>query len=59
MSGGIVRVLRDSSADFAAWRKQTFGFELAPLPRSLLLPATESSLRPSHQPAHAVSARIG
>jgi hypothetical protein len=34
MSSGIMRVLRDSAADFAAWRKQTFGFELAPLPRA-------------------------
>jgi len=44
MSGGITRVLRDSAADFAARRKQTFGFELAPLPQSLQLPRAERVL---------------
>lgn len=44
MSGGITRVLRDSAADFAAWRKQAFGFELAPLPQSLQLPSAERVL---------------
>jgi hypothetical protein len=41
MSGGIARILRDSVADYIAWRKQTFGFELAPLPQSLQVPAAE------------------
>ena len=43
MSGGIARILRDSTADYIAWRRQTFGFELAPLPRSLQLPVAESN----------------
>jgi len=34
MSSGVMRVLRDSAAAFVAWRKQSFGFELAPLPRA-------------------------
>lgn len=49
MSGGIRRVLRDSAADFIAWRRELFGFELAPLPRSLPLSAAER-LIPSHRP---------
>jgi len=49
MSGGIIRVLRDSAADFIAWRKETFGFEMAPLPRSLALRA------PENQPTLAVA----
>jgi hypothetical protein len=53
MSGGIVRVLRDSAADFSAWRKETFGFELAPLPQSLKLSAAETQLAPIRQPARA------
>ena len=48
MSGGIMRVLRDSAHDFIAWRKETFGFELAPLPQSLQLPSAESALTPGH-----------
>ena len=59
MSGGILRTLRDSAADFVAWRKETFGFELAPLPQSLQLPTAESVPKLGHQPAHAGSARIG
>ena len=58
MSGGIMRVLRDRTADFIAWRIEAFGFELAPLPQSLLLPATESAHQPSHLPAQAGSVRI-
>ena len=42
MSGGIARILRDSVADYIAWRTETFGFELAPLPRSLQLPIAEA-----------------
>jgi radical SAM superfamily enzyme YgiQ (UPF0313 family) len=49
MSGGIIRILRDNAADFIAWRKETFGFELAPLPLSLQLPAAESALPPAHR----------
>jgi hypothetical protein len=46
--GGIMRILRDRAADFIAWRKDLFGFELAPLPLSLQLPAAESALAPAH-----------
>ena len=48
MSGGIMRVLRDCAADFVAWRKETFDFELAPLPRSLPSPAIEGVLEREH-----------
>ena len=42
MSGGVMRVRRDRVEDFLPLRKGTFGIELAPLPRSLQLPAAES-----------------
>ena len=42
MSGGVMRVRRDGVDDFLALRKSAFGTELAPLPRSLQLPAAES-----------------
>lgn len=58
MSGGVMRVVCDRAADFTAWRKDTFGFELAPLPRSLQLSAAESAQIPAHQLAQAVSAPI-
>jgi len=44
MSGGVLRVRRDGVKDFIALRKETFGFELAPLPRSLQLSAADSRL---------------
>ena len=44
MSGGIGRVRLDGVRDFLSLRKATFDFELAPLPRSLQLPAAESQL---------------
>jgi hypothetical protein len=44
MSGGIVRVRLDRAADYLSLRKRTFGFELAPLPRNMQLPAAESQL---------------
>jgi hypothetical protein len=37
MSGGVRRVVLDSSGDYADLRRQRFGFQLAPLPRSLQL----------------------
>jgi hypothetical protein len=46
MSGGVKRVRLDRVNDFLPLRRQTFGFELAPLPRSLQLPAAESLLQP-------------
>jgi hypothetical protein len=44
MSGGVARVRLDGANDFMALRKETFGFELAPLPRSLQLSAADSRL---------------
>lgn len=49
MSGGVGRVRRDRVDDFLALRKETFGFTLAPLPRSLQLPAAESLIKPVRQ----------
>jgi hypothetical protein len=37
MSGGVLRVMRDRVDDYMGLRKARFGFELAPLPRSLRL----------------------
>jgi len=50
MSGGIRRVRLDGVADFLSLRKATFGFEQAPLPRSLQLPDSESQLNKVLQP---------
>jgi hypothetical protein len=44
MSGGVMRVRRDRVDDYLALRKEVFGFELVPLPRSLQLSAAESLL---------------
>jgi hypothetical protein len=44
MSGGVGRVRLDSVRELLPLRKGTFGFELAPLPKSLQLPAAESQL---------------
>jgi len=44
MSGGVARVWLDGAKDFISLRKETFGFELAPLPRSLQLSAADSWL---------------
>lgn len=49
MSGGLKRVRLDGVADFLSLRRETFGFELAPLPPSLQLPAAEISPTLSHQ----------
>ncbi len=42
MSGGVVRVRRDSVSHYIELRKRLFGFELVPLPNSLKLPVSES-----------------
>jgi Radical SAM superfamily len=42
MSGGVMCVRRDRVDDFLPLRKDAFGFELAPLPRSLQLSAADS-----------------
>lgn len=49
MSGGVMRVQRDCADDFLPLRKHTFGCELAPLPRSLALPAAEQLLTSERQ----------
>jgi radical SAM superfamily enzyme YgiQ (UPF0313 family) len=41
MSGGVRRVRRDGVKDFISLRKETFGFELTPLPQSLQLSAAD------------------
>jgi hypothetical protein len=52
MSGGVRRVRVDHVADLLPLRKRTFGFELAPLPRSLPLPAADRLLAPVHLEGH-------
>jgi hypothetical protein len=47
MSGGIIRVRRDYVDQYHPLRKKTYGFELAPLPQSLQLSASES--QPTHR----------
>ena len=44
MSGGVMPVRRDRVDEFLPLRKDAFGFELVPLPRSLQLVAADSSL---------------
>lgn len=41
MSGGIKRVRLDRVDNFLSLRRESYGFELAPLPRSLQLPTAE------------------
>jgi hypothetical protein len=48
MSGGVMRVQRDCVDDYLPLRRRTFGCELAPLPRSLALPAAEQLLTPEN-----------
>lgn len=50
MSGGVARVRLDSVKDFNTLRKETFGFELAPLPRSLQLSAADTRLNGLNEP---------
>jgi hypothetical protein len=50
MSGGVARVRLDSASDFMKLRRETFGFELAPLPRSLQLSAADGRLNGLTQP---------
>jgi radical SAM superfamily enzyme YgiQ (UPF0313 family) len=44
MAGGVVRVRRDRASDYAALRRARFGYDLAPLPRSLALSAADEAL---------------
>ena len=57
MSGGVRRVRLDGVNDFLSLRRRTFGFGLAPLPRSLQSPAAESLLQPS-RPAARLGQRV-
>jgi hypothetical protein len=50
MSGGIARVRLDRVKDFIRLRKETFGFELAPLPRSLQLSNADTRLNGLTEP---------
>jgi hypothetical protein len=54
MSGGIRRVRLDNVADFLSLRREAFGFELAPLPQSLQLPAAEIVVTARGQSVRAV-----
>jgi hypothetical protein len=47
MSGGVMRVKRDHVSDYIGLRKRVFGIELVPLPKSLRVSPTESSLENS------------
>ena len=47
MSGGVMRVKLDHVSDYIGLRKRVFGIELVPLPKSLRVPPTESSLENS------------
>jgi hypothetical protein len=49
MLGEVMRVRLDRSREYLPLRKRKFGFELAPLPKSLRLPVAES------QPDHALT----
>jgi hypothetical protein len=44
MSGGIKRVRLDGVDNYLSLRREAFGFNLAPLPQSLQLPAAETRL---------------
>jgi hypothetical protein len=44
MSGGVMRAWRDRVDDHLALRKEVFGYELVPLPRSLPLSPAEDAL---------------
>lgn len=52
MSGGLVRVKRDKREDYIKLRHKTFGFDNAPLPKSLQLSEAENRLNvmPSTRP---------
>jgi hypothetical protein len=56
MSGGMRRVRLDRAADYLSLRKKAYGFELAPLPRSMQLPVQESQL--VHPEASQVSGHL-
>jgi hypothetical protein len=57
MSGGFKRVRRDADRDYAALRRQTYGFDLAPLPQNLALPAADQVLVKLSNPTLAAAGR--
>lgn len=57
MSGGFKRVRRDADRDYASLRRQTYGFNLAPLPKNLALPAADQVLVKLSNPAFATAGR--
>jgi radical SAM superfamily enzyme YgiQ (UPF0313 family) len=59
MSGGVRRVRLDRVNDFLSRRKEAYGFELAPLPLSLQLPAAERLLQQGPQPTRAIESATG
>jgi radical SAM superfamily enzyme YgiQ (UPF0313 family) len=59
MSGGIRRVRLDRAQDFLSRRKETYGFELAPLPLSIQLPAAERLLQQAPQSTPAFESATG
>lgn len=59
MSGGLNRVRLDDVADYLSLRRETIGFELAPLLLSLQLPAAEISPTPNRQIALGIESAAG
>jgi hypothetical protein len=59
MSGGIGRVRRDRVEDYIALRRKAFGFDLAPLPRSLQLSAADNRLGRATKPDRAIQPAPG
>jgi len=59
MSGGVRRVRLDCVNDFLSRRKEAYGFELAPLPLSLQLPAAERLLQQGPQSTRAIESATG
>src|SRR4029078_2576920 len=45
MSGGVHRVKLDQASDFGSLRRDTYGFDLAPLPQSLQLRPEEKTIQ--------------
>ncbi len=43
MSGGVSLVCRDHENDYLSLRQKTYGFKLAPLPKSLQTPVHEKA----------------
>jgi hypothetical protein len=50
MSGGVGRIPRDAAADYLPRRRRLFGFELAPLPKSLSLSEPDQALNRTLNP---------